>query len=103
MSEFIHLIGSEDVLRAASEMTNAASEIQRAASSISGSVELLVRALEQHGALVQELVEQIRKAERARIKEAVRVAIQGTMPKTPAEWNMLQARALRAIEEASGG
>lgn len=39
MAEYVHLVGAEDVSRAASSMRSAADDMQRAASSISHSLE----------------------------------------------------------------
>ena len=48
MTEYIHLVGAEEVQRAASAMQSAAEAIQRAVSSFEYSTELLIRAMDAH-------------------------------------------------------
>lgn len=48
MTEYMHLLGVEDVQRAANTMQSAAEAIQRAAASFEYSSELLIRAMENH-------------------------------------------------------
>ena len=58
MTEYIHLVGAEEVQRAAHTMESAAEAIQRAVSSFECSTELLIRAMEAHAyAITQALAE----------------------------------------------
>lgn len=48
MTEYVHLVGAEEVQRAAHTMQSAAEAIQRAVSSFEYSTDLLIRAMEAH-------------------------------------------------------
>ena len=52
MSEYVHLIGSEQVQSAACIMREAAESMRRAAESIDFSIERLIRALDAHAQTV---------------------------------------------------
>lgn len=56
MNGHMTLLGAEEVSRAASRMHDAAEQMQRAAMNIDGSVDRLVRALEDHAARVEAAV-----------------------------------------------
>lgn len=47
MTEYIHLVGAEDVQRAAGRISSAADTMSNAASSIEGSLEMFLRQFEQ--------------------------------------------------------
>ena len=53
MSEYITLLGAEQVQSAGSSIARAADDIQRAASSISESIGRLIRAMEEHATRVE--------------------------------------------------
>ena len=53
MSDYVTLLGAEQVQSAGARMASAADDMQRAASSISESVERLIRALDEHASRVE--------------------------------------------------
>lgn len=57
MAEYVHLVGAEDVSRAASQMSGAASGMQRAAESIAYSLEMHQRFLDDWLLRLQSMIE----------------------------------------------
>lgn len=57
MSEYIHLVGAEDVQRAGITMSQAADDMQRAASSIDFAVERLLQGLNEFACRMEALKE----------------------------------------------
>jgi hypothetical protein len=62
MSEYVHLIGAEQVQSAASAMSSAASEMQRAANSIDSTLELFMRRFEEQVGRLEAAAERISNA-----------------------------------------
>jgi hypothetical protein len=58
MAEYMHLVGAEDVVRAASRMSSAADEMLRAANMISEAVDRFNRTAEDHLLRLERLVEE---------------------------------------------
>jgi hypothetical protein len=57
VSEYVTLMGAEDVRRAGNEMSAAAEQIQRAASTMDSAIERLIRHLEDHAMRVCDALE----------------------------------------------
>jgi len=57
MSEYMHLVGAEDVKSAGYTMQRAAESMQSAASTISSSVERLINALDEHARRIEAAME----------------------------------------------
>ncbi len=62
MSEHMHLIGTEEVVRAARTMAGAAENMLRAAYHIESTIERLQRVLDEHASRVEAAVERLPKA-----------------------------------------
>lgn len=58
MPEYMHLVGAEDVVRAASRMSSAADEMLRAANMISEAVDRFNRTSEDHVMRLERLAEE---------------------------------------------
>lgn len=57
MSEYVHLIGAEDVSRAGFNMQHAADEMTRSANLFSEVAERLMRALDEHASRIEAAME----------------------------------------------
>jgi hypothetical protein len=57
MSDYVTLMGAEQVQSAGNRMASAADDMQRAASSISDSVDRLVRALDDHAMRIERMLD----------------------------------------------
>jgi alpha-L-fucosidase len=70
--EYMHLVGAEDVQRAASAMGRAAHEMQQAASSMGHEVFLLTRALENNQAFLNDWLDRFAEVLRRAQPDAIK-------------------------------